>query len=63
MFERNQYRTGINFIVHFYIYRLLTEDRIKFIEEEEWKMESTDLTVSDIDVDIRVLFNWSTSPR
>jgi hypothetical protein len=26
---------------------LLTEERIKFIKEEEWKMESTDLTVSD----------------
>jgi hypothetical protein len=31
---------------------LLTEDRIEFIEEEEWKMESTNLTVPDIDVDI-----------
>lgn len=31
---------------------LLTEDRTEFIEEEEWKMESTNLTVSDVEVDI-----------
>jgi hypothetical protein len=33
---------------------ILTEDKIEFIEEEEWKMESTTLIVSDIleDVDI-----------
>jgi hypothetical protein len=29
---------------------LLTEDRIEFIEEEEWDMESTNLKVSDIEV-------------
>jgi hypothetical protein len=31
---------------------LLTENRIEFMEEDEWKMESTNLTVSDKDVDI-----------
>jgi hypothetical protein len=31
---------------------LLTENRIEFMEEEEWKMGSTNLTFSDIDVDI-----------
>jgi hypothetical protein len=30
---------------------LLVEDRTTFIEEEEWKMESKNLTVSDIEVD------------
>jgi hypothetical protein len=30
---------------------LLTEDRTEFTETEEWKMENTNLTVSDTDVD------------
>jgi hypothetical protein len=29
----------------------LTEDRTEFMEKEEWKMENTNLTVSDTDVD------------
>jgi hypothetical protein len=35
-----------------YYSTLLTEDKIEFIEEKEWKMESTNLTVSGKDVDI-----------
>jgi hypothetical protein len=31
---------------------LLAADRIEFMKEEEWKMERTNLTVSDTDVDI-----------
>jgi hypothetical protein len=30
---------------------LLTEDRTEFMEKEEWKMENTNLTASDTDVD------------
>jgi hypothetical protein len=30
---------------------LLTEDRTEFMEKEEWRMENTNLTVSDTDVD------------
>jgi hypothetical protein len=48
----------INYRVFFYrkptgtfFSTLLTEDRTEFMEKEEWKMENTNLTVSDTDVE------------
>jgi hypothetical protein len=40
---------------------LRTEDRTEFIEEEEWKMESTNLTFSDIDIIIKNMKNGTSS--